>query len=171
MTIASTSYFTVKYQNMQAQGIQIGSNSSINSITKISNRDLADVNITLSRGPCHGTCPVYYLEIDNNGSVIYRGYEHVKLTGEHTSSLPISKVQELVDKFYASGFFNLEDRYDKIRITDQPSAEISITINGKTKSVYDYHGTFDSPELEKLRVLENSIDEITNSSQWVGSSS
>ena len=76
----------------------------------------------------------------------------------------------MVDKFYASGFFNLEDRYDKIRITDQPSAEISITINGKTKSVYDYHGTFDSPELEKLRVLENSIDEITNSSQWAGSS-
>ena len=169
LTITLVSYFSIFCQSTIAQSIQITSNSSINSIPNIS-KDLANVNITLSRGPCHGTCPVYSLEINDKGMVIYRGYEHVKLTGEHTSSVPIPKVKELINKFYSSGFFELEDRYDQVRITDQPSAEISITIDGKTKSVYDYHGTFDSPKLVKLRYLENSIDEITNSSQWVGPS-
>jgi hypothetical protein len=152
---------------INSPAVKMESNSSVNSNPNIS-KDFANVNITLSRGPCHGMCPVYSLEIDDNGGVIYRGYEYVKLTGEHTSSIPIPKVKELINKFYSSGFFELEDRYDQVRITDQPSAEISITIDGKTKSVYDYHGTFDSPKLEKLRNLENTIDEITNSSQWVG---
>ena len=136
--------------------------------TNQSGFDTNYVNITMSRGPCRGLCPVYYLEIDGDGNVIYRGYEHVNVTGDRKSSIPPEKVKELVNQFYNLSYFDLEDRYDQIEITDQPTVETTINLNGTFKSVYDYLGTSYSPELQKLRHLENMIDELTNSSQWVG---
>ncbi len=123
----------------------------------------------MSRGPCHGICPVYYLEIDWDGKVIYRGYKHVNVTGEKTSSISPEKVKGLVNEFYDSGYFNLKDKYDQIQITDQPTVSTSININGKFKSVYDYLGTSQLSELQKLRDLENMIDQVTNSSRRVQS--
>ena len=127
------------------------------------------VNITMSRGPCHGTCPVYSLEIDGTGKVVYRGHEHVNVTGERTSYILPEKVTELINQFNNSGYFNLKDKYDQIEITDQPTVETSIRLDGTFKSIYDYLGTIKLPELVKLRQLENMIDEVTNSSQWIGS--
>jgi len=134
----------------------------------LTNYDLNTVNITMSRGQCFGTCPIYYLEIDGNRKVTYRGYYHVNVTGERTAHIPPQKVKELVSAFDNSDYFNLRDRYDEIRFTDQSSVETSIRINGIYKSVYDYYGTVKVPELEKLRNLEKMIDNVTNSSQWVG---
>ncbi|MDQ5868281.1 MAG: DUF6438 domain-containing protein [Thermoproteota archaeon] len=97
------------------------------------------------------------------------GYEHVNVTGEKRSSISPEKVKDLVNEFYDSGYFNLKDKYDQIQITDQPTVSTSININGKFKSVYDYLGTFQLPELQKLRDLENMIDQVTNSSRRVQS--
>lgn len=134
----------------------------------LTNYDLNTVNITMSRGLCFGTCPAYYLEIDGNGKITYRGYYHVNVTGERTAHIPPQKVRELVNAFNTSDYFNLRDRYDEILFTDQSSVETSILINGIYKSVYDYYGTVKVPELEKLRNLERMIDNAANSSQWVG---
>lgn len=134
----------------------------------LTNYDLNTVNITMSREQCFGTCPVYYLEIDGNGKVTYRGYFYVNVTGERTGHISEQKVKELITAFDNADYFNLRDRYDELRFTDQASAETSIGINGIYKSVYDYYGTGKVPELEKLRHLEKLIDNVTNSSQWVG---
>ncbi len=76
--------------------------------------------------------------------------------------------QQLVNQFHNLGYFNLKDRYDDVEITDQPTVETSISIDGTVKSVQNYLGTIKLPELEKLRQLENMIDGVANSSQWVG---
>ncbi len=134
----------------------------------LTNYDLNTVNITMSRSLCFGTCPAYYLEIDGNGKVTYRGYFYANVTGERITHISPQKVKELVSAFDNSDYFNLRDRYDQIQFTDLSSVETSITINGIYKSVYDYYGTVRVPELEKLRNLEKLIDNLTNSSQWVG---
>jgi Domain of unknown function (DUF6438) len=143
-------------------------NSSAVSKTNQSSFDSNSVNITMSRGPCRGLCPVYDIEIDGIGNVLYRGYEHVNITGERKSNIAPEKVNELIKQFYNSGYFDLEDRYDQVEITDQPTVETSIFFNGTFKAVYDYLGTPLLPELQKLRHLEKMIDDVTNSSQWVG---
>lgn len=130
------------------------------------NRD--KVNITMSRSACFGACPVYYIEIHEDGKVIYRGYKNVNVIGEQSSTIPVEKVNELANQFDRIGYFNLEDRYDELAITDQATVQTSIGINGIFKSVYDYLGAIEVPELPKLRQLENMIDEVTNSSRWVG---
>ena len=126
------------------------------------------VNITMSRSACFGACPVYYIEIHEDGKVIYRGYKNVNVIGEQSSTIPVDKVNELVNQFNRIGYFNLEDRYDELAITDQATVQTSIRIDGTFKSVHDYLGGIELPELPKLRQLENMIDEVTNSSRWVG---
>ena len=145
----------------------INNQSTINNMNQ-SNLDTSNVNITMFRGACFGACPIYYLEINGDGKVIYRGYKNVNVTGERTSSIPVDKVKELVNQFNNSGYFNLKDRYDEVERTDQSTVVTTISIDGTFKSVYDYLGTTNLPELQKLRQLENMIDEVTNSSQWVG---
>jgi hypothetical protein len=154
--------------NVNAQTSDVINNQSSSSTLNQSNGDTTNVNITMFRGACFGTCPIYYLEINGDGKIIYRGYEYVNVTGERMSTIPVEKVKELVNQFNNSGYFNLRDRYDQVEITDQATVVTSIRIDGTFKSVYDYLGTIKLPDLQNLRQLENMIDEVTNSSQWVG---
>jgi hypothetical protein len=140
----------------------------ISANTNQSSINLDKVNITMSRSACFGACPVYYIEIHEDGKVIYMGYKNVNVTGEQSSTIPVEKVNELVNQFNRIGYFNLEDRYNELEITDQATVQSSIGIDGIFESVDDYLGPVELPELPKLRQFENMIDEVTNSSRWVG---
>lgn len=164
----SMSHFHGYYVNAQSSNISSNQTAAKTNTTNQSSVDLNNVNITMFRGACFGACPIYYLEIHGDGQVIYRGYEYVNVTGEQTSTIPVDSVRELVNQFNNSGYFNLKDRYDQVDRTDQATVVTSINVDGKSKSVYDYLGTHLLSELLKLRQLESMIDQITNSSQWVG---
>jgi len=127
--------------------------------------DLKEVVITLERTACHGTCPVYALTIYGSGTVIYEGKEFDKTTGEKERNISEEQIRQLVSEFDKIGYFSLSDSYEERTITDAPSTITSITIDEKTKSIKHYHGDFSAPEL--LTELENRIDEITNSAQWI----
>ncbi|OYT53193.1 MAG: hypothetical protein B6U72_06505 [Candidatus Altiarchaeales archaeon ex4484_2] len=123
--------------------------------------DFMDVVIIMERSPCYGFCPAYSLTIYGDGTVIYEGKMSVNVTGKRTSKISQNKVKELVDEFYRINYFSLKDKYDR-PITDIPHTITSIKINGKYKSVYNRAG---GPR--ELNELENKIDEVTNSKQWV----
>jgi hypothetical protein len=126
----------------------------------------SDLVITLARTACHGTCPIYKLTIEGNGTVIYEGQEFVQVKGEQTASLSPAQIQDLVTAFEQAEFFTLTD-YTHEDTTDSPSVITSITLNGKTKTVHHYYGDNSAPQA--LFDLESKIDEITNSKQWTGS--
>ena len=122
--------------------------------------DVKDVVITMERDSY--ISPSYSLIIYGNGTVIYEGEINVHVTGKQVSQISQEKVKELVDEFYRIDYFSLNDSYT-IPVMDLTRTTTSITINGKTKSVYNYGN--EAPR--KLVELENKIDEITNSSKWV----
>jgi hypothetical protein len=128
------------------------------------NSDLSNTTIRMERNMCMGTCPVYSLEIFGNGTLVYNGEQFVNVTGKHISSIPEDKVKQLIEEFYSINYYSLNDTFDKIVKTDQPTVITSINTNGTFKSVFDNLGAI-APE--SLRVLENRIDEITNSSKWI----
>jgi hypothetical protein len=64
-------------------------------------------------------------------------------------------------------YFSLKDSYEEFMATDMPSAFTSLTVDGKTKTVRHYHGDFNAPK--ELTELEDKIDEIVNSNQWIKS--
>jgi hypothetical protein len=141
------------------QLIQVGCSSS-----------LKDVQITMERTSCYGTCPVYTLMIKGDGTVTYEGRDFVKVKGKQVSHISQDKVRELVEKFHKIEYFSLEDSYtyklnvngSRILVHDLPTTKTSMTIEGKTKNVDNYYG---APE--KLKELEDLIDEVCNSKMWV----
>ena len=99
-----------------------------------------------------------------NNSALYLyvdGLLYVNLTGNKIYYIPKGDVQLLVDEFIEINYFALEDEYLG-SITDFPSTTTSITINNKTKNIYDY---ISGPK--KLKDLERKIDEVGLSKQWV----
>ena len=125
-------------------------------------RDYSTAIITLERTACFGTCPIYSLTISGDGKVVYTGENYVTVTSTQTGQISPVTFKELVDEFYKINYFSLQDEYTA-NITDMPTTITSLTINGKTKKIEDY---FNAPE--ELKKLEQKIDEVANSKQWVG---
>ena len=123
--------------------------------------DLEDVTISLERTSCFGFCPDYAVTVFGNGTVVYEGRNFVAVEGIQRGQISQGDVRELVDEFYDARFFNMHDRYEQ-SVTDLPSQTTSITIDGKTKSVYRY-----GFEPERLAMLEDKIDEIAQTEKWV----
>lgn len=127
--------------------------------------DLDGVIITLERTACYGFCPVYSLTVHGDGTVLYEGEDFVETVGKAENVISRKKVEQLISEFEKTDYDSLKDSYTERTITDAPSVITSITKNGKTKTIDHYHGDFNAPE--KLTELEDKIDEIVNSDQWI----
>ncbi len=132
-------------------------------------------SITLERTECYGHCPVYTVTVLANGKVSYDGRKYVKVTGKVQSTLNKAKIQLLEEAIAEANFFNFKDKYRTIEdgcgmvATDGASTETIIVIEGKKKSVDNYTGCEKVPI--ELTQLENKIDKIVNTVQWIGKKS
>jgi hypothetical protein len=52
-------------------------------------------------------------------------------------------------------------------VTDMPSANTSIRLNGKAKGVDHYHGCGVKGVLPKLTALEDRIDAVVGTQKWI----
>ena len=120
-------------------------------------------SITLERGMCFGTCPVYSVTLFSNGSVRYDGQMYVKDIGIRNGSIKVTSYQRLMDLAEDVGFFEMNDEYTAYYITDMPSATITI-INGTKKRVEHYFGDESAPKV--LTEFEEAIDQAANVTQW-----
>jgi len=127
--------------------------------------NIKEVIITLERTACFGVCPVYTLTIYGDGRVVYEGIRFVRIEGTRTTTISEEKIRQLITEFQSADYFSMDDSYEELNATDMPSAITSITINGKTKTVKHYHGDFSTPR--ELTELENKIDQIVYSDQWI----
>lgn len=123
------------------------------------------VALTLERTACFGFCPMYKLSVYGNGKVVYEGKRFVKVTGTRTTTISQTAVRKLVAEFQKIGYFNLQDSYTGGH-TDASSAITSLTIGKKQKTVNHYLPSPDAPT--QLTELENKIDAVVNSKQWIG---
>jgi len=122
-----------------------------------------DVIITLHRGMCFGTCPVYSLTILGNGTVFYYGNNFVDTLGMVKYQIETSDVQTLIDMSYELDYFSFKDSY-QILVTDHSSTTTSFTVGNATKIIYNYANSAPAA----LNEFENKIEEIANSKQYVG---
>jgi (2Fe-2S) ferredoxin len=136
---------------------------------KIKNRiyeptDMNNVVITLTRSRCFGVCPTYNVTIYGNGTVLYEGIANVNSTGIQRSNISENQVRQLISEFKKIDYFSLNETDIASHVVyDAPLFTTSLSINGKIKTIHHYE-TADPPVLTDL---ENTIDEIVNSSQWI----
>lgn len=127
----------------------------------------SDTRVMLERTECYGSCPVYSLSIAGDGTVAYVGKKYVNVKGPASKQLPISDVQALVDQMLQADYFNLSVPEDCPAgvYTDAPGATTSLTLKGRTHTVYHYYGNACAPA--GLRPLEDAIDTRADSTAWL----
>jgi len=129
--------------------------------------------ITLSRTACFGTCPIYTVTISSEGAVTFNGERFVKNVGLAQGRIDKSAFRDLVREFEQLDYFSLPSNFSPgtkecpNMITDMPSADTSIRLNGKTKRVAHYYGCGSSGVLAKLTALEKKIDEVAGTQKWI----
>jgi hypothetical protein len=129
--------------------------------------------ITLRRTACYGSCPVYSLEIFEDGRLHYDGKQCVAVTGRQEGHISHATVKALIADFLKADYFDLKDVYESRQnpdgtsewITDLPTTYTSLRIGNKAKTVKDY--AF-SPQ--KLQMLEMEIDRVSDTHQWIHAS-
>jgi hypothetical protein len=123
----------------------------------------------------HNVSP-YLVTIFENGTITYEGIEEYIYDRKQKKQIPIKEIpvkivknhtiskkqfKELVNEFYKIDFFSLNNKYitseDGLYIFHAAPVTTSITINGKTKSVYNW---FSAPN--KLIELQRKIYEVSN---------
>ena len=147
--------------------------------SRITKKNNADTIITLKRGKCYGTCPVYKVEIHGNGKLIYEGINYVKLEGQVTAELTKEQLHELISEINKAKYFTLRNSYVNERdgctsiVSDRSWVYTTIQIKRRRKSIKHYVGCHEgsnqfSLDLQRLKRLEDKIDEIIKIDQWIG---
>jgi len=120
-----------------------------------------DFNLTLDKGACFGSCPVYTLSIDNEGNAIYEGKRFTDKSGIHKKKLSKQVLQKLAKQLNDSNFFSFLEQY-RSDIADLPLIEVSHTNKGLSKSV---KGKNTRPK--SLIEIQKSLEDIANQDGWI----
>ena len=129
------------------------------------------VVVARRRGECFGACAAYEATITRGGTVRIEGRGRSASRAPWRATVPRDSVGALLAAFRRSGFLALRDRYvpgepgcDRMA-TDHPSATLTVTLDGRTKTIEHYLGCFDAPS--DLTVLENRVDSLAQTGRWL----
>ena len=128
--------------------------------------DLKGLKIRLIRTSCFGSCPVYSIAIDGDGTVTYEGRGFVRIKGKRLGYAATADVRRLANLFISAGYFSFRRSYGEAG-SDLPSAITSIEWPGVQKTVTNYGG-FEGKIPTRLFEIEGAIDVTANSQQWIG---
>jgi hypothetical protein len=120
--------------------------------------------IVLNRTGCFGSCPDYTVTVTNN-RVVFEGRHFVTETGTQNGKADPEAVRKLAEKFVAAGFYSMDPEY-RANWTDNPTYTLSITIDGRRKTVTDYIGWIvGMPAV--ITELEHDVDSLAQTDQWI----
>lgn len=133
-----------------------------------------DLVITLERGYCYGSCPVYKVIVFADGVTVFEGNNFVKELKVIRTQISQEQVKRLLQEFDSAKIFSKRDdylsqgEYCPEMWTDGFITTISIQANKKIKLIQHYDGCRGATDVEELTRLENKVDEIINTNQWIG---
>lgn len=147
--------------------------SSAGAAANISPAAAVDTSLvmTLERGPCRGTCPVYRVDLYADGKVRFDGKQHVGKTGMQNGTADVAQVGDLLRKFQGEEFSKVDTLFDMgspacgSYIPDLPYSKVSAKVGTGMKTVHHDPGCRNAPPF--LRTLEAQIDSVARTAQWI----
>jgi ankyrin repeat protein len=122
------------------------------------------IAIALERTGCFGACPSYTVRVTTTG-IEFDGRGFVTAEGKHIAKVDPVAVRHLAKKFIADDFYSLESEY-RAGVTDNPTYVLSLDVDGKTKQVEDYVGSWvGMPGV--VSELEEDVDELAQTARWI----
>ena len=119
-----------------------------------------NICISMEKTSCYGHCPVYTINIYNNGYVKLEGRENIDKIGSFKSKISRERLDNLIELFINSDFFSLEDSYTSL-FKDLPTTFVYFSKDNKSKKIKDYDG---APE--KLKHLEEELVLLLENLSW-----
>ena len=132
----------------------------------------SDRSITMERGPCYGTCPVYVVRVRGDGEVRFRGAANLARVGEAVARIPRARVDSLFRYVDSIAFGRLDASYTYgtngcgAYVADLPTVVVAVVRSGETKRVTHDYGCEAAPRA--LRELHRHIDQTAATQQWIG---
>ena len=121
--------------------------------------------VTLERGGCFGTCPVYSVAVAADGTVDFDGGDYVFVRGRHRTRIDPDAVRRLYELARRADFFSLRASY-RAGVTDSATYVTTIEAGGRRWTLEDYVGeTVGMPSI--VRRLEDAIDEAAETRRWI----
>ena len=117
--------------------------------------------VSMTKGACHGTCPIYTMTVYNDGVINLDGKRFCDKLGPHTTTLSDTELTLLQQKI---SLMDLESMPEKIEsmVPDFPSTELTFTEKGKdNKSIWWRSGAPD--DINELSVI---LDKFRTSLTW-----
>lgn len=117
--------------------------------------------ISMVKGACHGSCPIYTLTILNNGKCEFNGKRFCKKLGAFTATLSSTELNLLKQKIAGLDMASYPEQIQSM-IPDFPSTEITCTLeDGTPKSVWWRSGA--PGELEEMAIV---LDKFRQDLSW-----
>lgn len=127
----------------------------------------SNVTITLERTGCHGRCPSYTVTVDRGG-IAFEGRNFVVASGRHADRVDGDEIRKLAKRFVTADFYSMDSNYTA-QVTDNPTYVLSIAIDGRTKQVEDYVGSWvGMPAV--ITELEDAVDTLGRTKRWIDGS-
>ncbi|QNA85115.1 hypothetical protein G4G27_14755 [Sphingomonas sp. So64.6b] len=141
-----------------------------------------DIEITLERSACFGTCPDYRVTITDDGKVrfstrtmnfpgtaaeVHRMFngENVLWAGTHDAEVSPQAVAVLIERFRDAHFMGMKPEYFA-GVTDNPTYALTLRVGKTTKRVVDYVGK-EAGMPAGVTALENAVDQLAGTDRWV----
>jgi hypothetical protein len=91
-------------------------------------------SVTLRRGPCFGTCPVYQVTLARDGTATWNGERFVHRPGRYHGQADINDVDRLARFIDRSGFSGWDPEH-LANVTDLPDYVLTVAAGEQTKTV------------------------------------
>jgi hypothetical protein len=101
--------------------------------------------VSLQRTPCFGQCPVFKIQLFNDGKVVYEGKAHCKRMGTYKAVASTELIKAIQQKANEIKYLSFEERYPKgeSMITDIPTTISYIKVGSDSKMVAN---NYDAPK-------------------------
>jgi uncharacterized protein DUF6438 len=91
-------------------------------------------SVTLRRGPCFGTCPMYEVRLAADGTAEWVGERFVDRLGRYQGQVDINDYTRLARFIHGVGFFGWEPEY-LANVTDLPDYFLTVAAGDQIKTV------------------------------------
>lgn len=137
---------------------------------------IADVEITLERTWCLGTCPVYTVRVRGDGSVRYEGSKYVLRTEPVESRIDPARLEPILRELEALDYLRHEHRC-RGKMRDSPGTGVKLLVGKTSRRFVDMrYGRECGQDATSLDTMWHAnvdrigklIDEVVGAEQWIG---
>jgi Domain of unknown function (DUF6438) len=117
--------------------------------------------IGLERTRCLTNCPAYTVIINADGTFRYTGEYGVEHMGEHTGTVSVGELNQVMSFIAESLFSGFEDTYSA-NFLDAPTTYVMVKTGNETKVIENYGNTGPAT----LWAIEQLIDNLLETAEW-----